>query len=66
MNLAEVIENLVNGNLTKAKRGAEQFSAFEIADYAEAQLGWSPEKSINAGRYLTGEGSFQNYCDIKE
>lgn len=59
-----MIDNLVNGNLTDAKRQAKKFGKLAIAKHLR-EIGWSADKSGKAARYLkTGEG-FQDYCDAK-
>lgn len=66
MTLEQIFENLVNGNLSDAKRGAANYSGQELAEFAEQQLGWSTEKSLAAALYMLGETSFQSFCDMKD
>lgn len=63
--LARVFENLENGNLDDARRGAKRFTEFRLAMFARRFLFWPMVKSLAAAQYLKGEGSFQEYCDSK-
>ena len=58
--------DLINGNLTDAKRRARRFSTFRLSMYARQVLCWSFDRSIKAAAFLKGECSFQEYCDAKE
>lgn len=66
MKIETVLENLVNGNLAEAKRGARKHTSFRISMYARQVLCWPFERSKKAAEYLKGEGSFQDYCDAPE
>lgn len=61
-----VFDDLINGNLTDAKRRAKRFTAFRLSMYARQCLFWSLDRSWKAAAYLKGECSFQEYCDAKE
>ena len=58
--------DLINGNLTDAKRRARGFTTFRLSMYARQILGWSFTRATMAAYYLKGECSFQEYCDAKE
>lgn len=61
-----VFNDLINGNLTDAKRRARRFTAFRLSMYARQCLFWSLDRSVKAAAYLKGGCSFQEYCDAKE
>lgn len=63
MKIEDVLENLENGNLTDAKRGAKKFTSFRISMYARQILCWPFDRSVKAAAYLKGQASFQTYCD---
>ena len=58
-----VLDNLINGNLTDAKKQASRFDLFAIARSAMEYLGYSRNKAIMAAAYLKGRATFQAYCD---
>lgn len=66
MKIESVLENLVNGNLADAKKGARKHSALSISEYARQVFGWPLDRAVNAAAYLKGQGSFQDYCDSPE
>jgi hypothetical protein len=58
-----MIANLINGNLTDAKRMAESKNRAKIILFLVENYGWSLDKARCAAIYLkTGDG-FQAYCD---
>jgi hypothetical protein len=60
-----LINNLVNGNLSEARKGAERFSANKICAALVEYLGYSPYKAARGAVWLkTGKG-WQQYCDAK-
>jgi hypothetical protein len=61
-----VFDDLINGNLTDAKRRARRFTTFRLSMYARQCLFWSFDRSVKAAAYLKGECSLQEYCDAKE
>ncbi len=58
-----MILNLLNGNLSDAKRQAKKFSWNKIYHYCWTRLEWSQTKSTCATYYLKTGKSFQAYCD---
>ena len=65
--MQQLIDDLVNGNLKRAKKQAQNYKKESIQKFL-TQMGWSDERSEKAAHYLkTGEG-WQAYCDceIKE
>ena len=60
-----MIDNLINGNLSDARRQAKRKSGLAIIGYLREEMGWSHERAFWAANYLkTGRG-FQAYCDSK-
>lgn len=57
--------NLINGNLTDAKRLARRHTSFRLSMYARQILGWSFDRSVKAAAFLKGGATFQTYCDAK-
>ena len=60
-----LLENLLNGNLTDAKKQATRFGLFDIARAAADHLGYTRNKAIMAAAYLKGHCTFQAYCDAE-
>lgn len=56
------IENLINGNLTEAKRQARRYAPAPLVQVA-AEYHQSIAKAIAAVLYLKGKIDFQTYCD---
>lgn len=61
--MQSMIDNLINGNLSDARRQAKRFSRDKIAEYMITRLGWSVEKAFHATVYLKTGVNFQAYCD---
>ena len=58
-----MIDNLINGNCTTARKLAKRFSMVKIVAALQHEYGWTLAKAFTAAAYLkTGEG-FQAYCD---
>lgn len=57
-----LIDNLINGNNTTAKKLARHFKSWEIRD-ALVEMGWSENKSTLAADWLKGRDCWQAYCD---
>jgi len=59
-----ILENLINGNLSDARNGAEWYSWTSLKNFLLTEHGYSLAKSCVLAHYLkTGEG-FQETCDI--
>ena len=63
--MQKVFDNLINGNLEDAKRGAKRYSGKKLCAYATEELGWTFAVSCAASGYLKNALSFQSYCDAK-
>jgi hypothetical protein len=61
--LERLFDDLINGNLTDAKRQAKRHSALRIIAHAREVMGWPPHRALKAAEYLKEGGSFQEYCD---
>lgn len=59
------IENLINGNLTTAKKQAERLTATCLYETAMRDFGFTPTKAARAAIYLKEptQESYQAYCD---
>ena len=57
-----LLENLVNGNLSTAKKQARRFSSSKIVSYLE-DSGQNSEKAALTALYLKGGLDWQDYCD---
>jgi hypothetical protein len=62
MKIKEVIDNLTNGNLTDAKKGAKKYPLQAIIDH-EIWNGNNYNNSLMIAYYLKGMIPFQEYCD---
>ncbi len=56
------IRNLINGNLTDAKRQAKKYSSWKLLNIAQ-EMGYSVAQAVAIAGYLKGVISFQDYCD---
>lgn len=61
-NPMNIIENLINGNLTDAKKLARNHSAQSII-HAAMGYGYNYNESLLMVSFLKGIISFQDYCD---
>jgi hypothetical protein len=62
MKNADIISNLINGNLTDAKKAAKRRSFGELRD-ACRDAGMTEAEAHAAADYLKGVITFQQYCD---
>jgi hypothetical protein len=56
------IRDLINGNLTDAKKSARNRGYFSIVTAAQEFYGMTLEEAINTASYLKGEITFTTYC----
>lgn len=68
MKLDSMFSNLINGNLSDARRQAKRVSWNRIFKSARLDMGWSESKAIAAADYLKASDgetrdAFQRYCD---
>jgi hypothetical protein len=61
-NPSSIINNLINGNLTDAKKGAKKFTLQRILDEA-IWMGYTYIQGLMMACYLKEQISFQDYCD---
>jgi hypothetical protein len=60
--MENMIDNLINGNCTEARKMSKRFTVYRIVDHL-TDLGWTQDRAFKCARFLkTGEG-FQAYCD---
>lgn len=58
-----LLENLINGNLTDAKKQAQRYDLWTIARFAQDEFGMGRNAAIMTASYLKGRCTFQAYCD---
>ena len=64
MKTQNIIENLINGNITDARKGAKGKSFQKLWEAAVVVFGEGSKKAITAAYFLkTGEG-WQRFCDL--
>ena len=61
--MESMINNLINGNLTDAKKQAKKFSYKAIVRYCMKDVMWSQSKSVYAAMYLKKGVMWQLFCD---
>lgn len=59
------VHNLINGNLTDAKKQAARLSHRAIREAYQNETGCADRTAVYASDYLKGACSFQEYCDVK-
>jgi hypothetical protein len=63
--MKQMIENLINGNLTDARKRSKQFSMGRIAKYCIVHLEWSESRAWCAAHFLKTGLGWQDYCDAE-
>jgi hypothetical protein len=63
MKIQSILENLIFGNITDAKKGAKRVSEKKIADWAIENLGYDCQEGRVTALFLKGKIDYQNYCD---
>jgi len=63
--LYNLFTDLVNGNLTDAKKHAKKYTAFRLSMFARQIIGWSFDRSAKAAAYLKEIGDYQSYADAQ-
>lgn len=63
MKIQEVIENLINGNVSDARKEAKRYG-FETIRRAGLDLGMSKLKSQAMAYFLKTGEAWQRYCDL--
>jgi hypothetical protein len=61
--MRNLIDNLINGNLSFALQLAERHSWDGIFKFLRDEQGCSEQHARTCTDYLKGKGSFQRYCD---
>ena len=61
----KAIRDLINCNLTDARKAAKNRSFASILTSAQEEYGMSLEEAVNAATYLKGEITYQTYCQNK-
>jgi hypothetical protein len=60
-----MIANLINGNLSEAKRQAASYSETAIFQALRERVGWSVGKATLGAAWLKGRDCWQKFCDAK-
>ena len=63
MKIQSILENLINGNITDAKKAAKRVSEKKITDWAIGNLGYDCQEGRVTALFLKGKMDYQNYCD---
>jgi hypothetical protein len=60
--MQKMIDNLINGNLTDAKKQAKRFSQAKIQTDLFS-MGWSLKHACAAACYLKNQITWEKYCE---
>jgi hypothetical protein len=60
--MENMIENLINGNVSEAKKRAKHRKLTAIYQYL-IEMGYADKQAMITASFLKGETDFQNYCD---
>lgn len=63
--MEQIFDNLINGNLTAAKKSAKRKTLGILHNFAAVHMGWKHAVALAAAKYLKGKINFQEYCDIE-
>jgi hypothetical protein len=61
----KAIRDLINGNLTDAKRAARNRSFFSLLTACQDEYGMTQPEAMSAAMYLKGEITWSQYCQEK-
>ena len=61
-----MIENLVNGNCTDARKAAKRHSYTSIFSFCMVELEWTSKKAHACAYFLKTGDNFQAYCDAPD
>ena len=57
------VDNLINGNLTHARKSARGLTYSDIFNWLTYSVGWSENRSRACADYLKNRIDFQAYCN---
>ncbi len=60
--IERTVSNLMNGNLSAAKRSARGLTYSDIFDWLTGPVGWSENRSRAYADYLTNRIDFRSFC----
>ena len=60
--IERTVSNLINGNLSAAKRSARGLKYSDIFDWLTGSVGWSENRSRAYADYLTNRIDFRSFC----
>ena len=61
-----MLENLINGNCSDARRQARRFSQTKIRAFLVEDWGWTWQRATLCAEYLKTGNGFQAYCDASQ
>lgn len=63
--MREMIDNLINGNHTDARKLAKRYSQEKIILFCMDELGWGRRRANAAALWLKTREGYQEYCDAE-
>ena len=60
--IERAVSNLINGNLSDAKRSARGLTYSDIFDWLTGHVGWTEKRSRAYADYLTNRIDFRSFC----
>ena len=60
------VSNLINGNLTDARKSARGLTYSDIFDWLTGPVGWSENRSRAYADYLIGRIDFRSFCEASK
>jgi len=61
--IATAVDNLLNGNLTHARKSARGLTYSDIFDWLTGPVGWTEKRSRACADYLIGRIDYRTYCN---
>jgi hypothetical protein len=61
--IATAVDNLLNGNLTHARKSARGLTYSDIFDWLTGPVGWPENRSRACADYLIGRIDYRTYCN---
>ena len=61
--IENAVNNLINGNLSDARKSARGLTYSEIFNWLTYSVGWSENRSRACADYLKNRIDFQTYCN---
>jgi len=61
--ISTAVDNLLNGNLTHARKSARGLTYSDIFDWLTGPVGWPENRSRAIADYLIGRIDYRTYCN---